>query len=89
MVLSFDQSGSAIDFGLAEVRELAVAHGFVRALPGGASQPDLDALFAKYGCKALSTFKKRFCTEKLPLPNAGMSVCAPQTPDKCTKVRSQ
>jgi len=89
MVLSFEDSGNPnLAFGLKEARELALAHGFTRPAPaGGAPQPDLDALFAAYGCKALSPFKKRFCSEKLAPPGTDGAV-APQTPTKAAKVRT-
>ena len=84
MVLTFEQSGSSVDFGLKEVRELALQHGFVRN-GAGAPQPDLDALFGAYGCKALSMFKKKFCAERLS-PPGGVAAAASQPPLKGFKV---
>ena len=84
MVLTFEQSGSSVDFGLKEVRELALQHGFVRN-GAGAPQPDLDALFGAYGCKALSMFKKKFCAERLS-PPGGAVAAASQPPLKGFKV---
>ena len=84
MVLTFDQSGTSIEFGLKEVRELALQHGFVRN-GSGAPQPDLDALFGAYGCKALSMFKKKFCAERLAPP--GGAAATSQAPLKGVKVR--
>ena len=76
MVLSFEQSGIPTEFGLKEVRELALQHGFVRNGPG-APQPDLDALFGAYGCKALSMFKKKFCAERLSPPGSATGTLPP------------
>lgn len=75
MVLSFEQSGSPVDFSLAEVKDLAVAHRITRQ--DGAA--DLDALFKLYGVKALSTFKKKFTTERLLAP-AELKAQPPGTP---------
>jgi hypothetical protein len=76
MGLSFAQSGQGeIQIGLDDVRELALAHGFAK--PGApkdappAARADLDKFFASFDCKALSTFKKRFCAEELAPPVFG------------------
>ena len=77
MVLSFEQSGpgAPADFGLADVKELALAHGF--------SKP--NDLFNVYGVNALSHFKKKWSSEKLAPPGS-VGAPAPSTP---TKKKSQ
>ena len=74
MVLSFDQSGPGApsDFGLADVKELALAHGF--------SKP--NDLFQVYGVNALSAFKKKWSAERLPPPGSVAAVTPPSTPTK-------
>lgn len=78
MVLSFALSGQGARspaFGLDDVRELALSHGFERkgAPPDApaAQRADLDAFFAAFDCKALSTFRKRFAAEALAPPRPG------------------
>jgi hypothetical protein len=85
MGISFAQSGQGeLKFGLEDVRELALAHGFAK--PGApkdappAARADLDKFFASFDCKALSTFKKRFCTEALAPPVFGAKPAAKAAP---------
>ena len=75
MGISFEQSGRGpLQFGLPEVSELAVQHGFVKkdAPPHAplASRADLAAFFKAYECNALSSFRKRFCEQPLEPVNA-------------------
>ena len=75
MGISFEQSGRGpLQFGLPEVSELAVQHGFVKkdAPPHAplASRADLAAFFKAYECNALSSFRKRFCEQPLEPINA-------------------
>jgi hypothetical protein len=70
MGISFEQSGRGpLQFGLPEVSELAVQHGFVKkdAPPHAppASRADLAAFFKAFDCNALSSFRKRFCEQPL------------------------
>ena len=70
MGISFDQSGRGpIQFGLPEVSELALQHGFVKkdaaAHAPPASRADLAAFFKAFDCNALSSFRKRFCEQPL------------------------
>lgn len=67
MGISFEQSGRGpIEFGLPEVNELALQHGFVKK-DGAAHEPhaDLAAFFKAYDCNAFSSFRKRFCEQPL------------------------
>jgi len=70
MGISFEQSGRGpIKFGLPEVNELALQHGFVMK-DGAAHEPqapraDLAAFFKAYDCNAFSSFRKRFCEQPL------------------------
>ena len=81
MGISFEQSGRGpIQFGLPEVSELAVQHGFVKkdaalhAPP--TSRADLAAFFKAFDCNALSSFRKRFCEQPLEPVNAASAKAA-------------
>ena len=86
MGISFEQSGHGlIHFGLAEVSELALQHGFVKkdveANAPLAARADLAAFFKAYDCNALSSFRKRFCEQPLEpvsasAPKAATAVAA-------------
>ena len=82
MGISFEQSGRGpLQFGLPEVSELAVQHGFVKKdaplHAPLASRADLAAFFKAYDCNALSSFRKRFCEQPLEPINAATFTAAP------------
>ena len=85
MGISFEQSGRGpLQFGLPEVSELAVQHGFVKTDVAAHAPPalraDLAAFFKAFECNALSSFRKRFCEQPLePVSPATLKVTSDAT----------